>query len=135
MRERSVGLWYVFAAGRSSGDAAGIWRPNMDVFETEDAFYVILEIPGVPEDSLEVLQHEDRITVRGVRRMTCEGRTGVFHQSEIVCGSFERVIRLPQSVRHSTVEAELEMGLLTLIIPKVDAASGRKRERIEIEVH
>src|SRR5262245_63972185 len=67
--------------------ASPFFRPPADVVETEDAYLVTLELPGVGEDDMEVFVHPDALVVSGRRR--CRGRGAAqYHVAEIRYGPF-----------------------------------------------
>jgi len=107
----------------------------MDIYETDEEVVVTLEIPGVKKDEVEVVQHEDRILIRGVRYPQIAERPVQFHQIEIVCGSFEKEIILPHALRGVPAEASLSLGMLTVRLAKakLHERSGANRIRIEAE--
>ncbi len=124
---------YVYSGDRAGGGPRYHWRPNMDVYETDDAVFVALEIPGVRIEDLEVMQYENRIVVRGLRRVDPDARVQRFHQMEIVCGSFEKELALPRTFAGAPVEATLARGILSLKIHKTEPAAGRTERKIVIE--
>ncbi|MHC4712631.1 MAG: Hsp20/alpha crystallin family protein [Planctomycetota bacterium] len=124
---------YVFSSDRGGGSPRYHWRPNTDIYETESAVVVELEIPGVRTEDLEVTQYENRIVVRGLRRVDPDVRVQRFHQMEIVCGSFEKELALPRALAGAPVEATLVRGILSLKIHKTKPAAGGVERKITIE--
>ncbi len=76
--------------------------PAVDVFESDDAWRLVADLPHADKESLEVTVHESRLKIRADAPETV----------------FERTFRLPGQVRGDTVSASLEGGVLTLDIPK-----------------
>ncbi len=107
------------------------FAPTLDVTETEDAFTVRLEVPGVPVDAIEIEYLEDRLTVRGEKKHeeTTETPTGA-HVRESRWGAFERSVRFGAPVDSENVEADLEHGVLVIRLPKAAVA---KPTRIEVK--
>ena len=119
MRGSRAGKIFYFLSTDYSGEVPpSAWHPNMDVYEAADAWVVVLEVPGVRPDDLEVVQQEDRIIVKGVRHAGTSREAQRFHQIEIACGPFVREIRLPSHLRGAAVEASLALGILSLRIRK-----------------
>lgn len=112
-----------------------MWRPNMDVYETDQAIFVSLEIPGVRPEDIEITQYADRLQVRGVRRPGSGETPKRFQQIEIVCGQFEKEIILPLSLRGAPVQADLALGILSLRISKETPGGVGVQKRIEIEAY
>ena len=107
----------VAASGRGEYPALNIW-------EEGDCFHVEAELPGVAQEELEVFTIGDELTIRG-RRQPKENDV-TYHRRERGMGDFERVVRLPADVDAEKVEAHLASGVLTLRLPKAEAARPRK---------
>jgi len=98
--------------------------PPVNVWEDQEKLYVEAELPGLNQDNLEILVEGDQLTVRGERKpATDEGR---WHRQERAFGRFQRTLTLPVAVDADKVEARLEQGVLTLTLPKSEAAKPRK---------
>ncbi len=94
------------------------WQPPTDVYETESAIVVRVEAPGLdPKDILLVLR-AGSLLMRAVRRDTCPHEKKTYHQLEIRYGLFERVVALPENIRHEQAEAAYRDGFILLTIPK-----------------
>ena len=110
---------------------ASYWTPNMDAWETEQAFVVQLDLPGLNRDQVEVNFDRNMLTIRGNRTATIppveKGEMRVFF-AERSPGAFIRTLRFPQYVEASKIEAAFNNGVLTVTIPKSDAAKPRKIE-------
>ena len=104
------------------------WQPAMDVFETEDAVVVRVEIAGLRGEDLKVQVDGELLRVSGVRRVPAEPKARRLHRMEIAFGAFEREVRITIPFDRDTVGAHLEDGFLTISLPK------RLRVRREIEV-
>ena len=106
-----------------------MWVPALDVLERADAYTVLIELPGVNPEQVELRFEQNVLTIRGTKAATVEtpadGELRVF-AAERVHGSFERAIRLPDYVDAEKIEAEYSNGLLTVTIPKAQAAQPRK---------
>jgi HSP20 family protein len=93
------------------------WQPDVDVFETEDAFVVRAELAGVRRGELRVTVDGETLRIRGMR--DGDGSRAVrLHQMEIATGPFERSLRIPAEVDRDRVTAHLEDGLLTVTMEK-----------------
>ena len=121
------------AFDQALGGAAGsrVWVPAMDVAERGDAYVVNLELPGVSPEQVEVAFEQNVLTVRGTmpasHDTSTEGELRLF-AAERVSGSFERSVRLPEYVDADRIEARFLNGLLTISIPKAEAAKPRRIE-------
>ena len=121
----------VIGRGEESSLSGQYWTPNMDAWETEQAFVVQLDLPGLNRDQVEVHFDRNTLTVRGTRAATLpaaeKGELRVFF-AERLPGAFSRTLRFPQYVEASKIEAAFNNGVLTVTIPKSEAAKPRKIE-------
>lgn len=114
------------------GGAGGrLWVPPMDVAERTDAYLVHAELPGVDPAGVEVSFEQNVLTIRGTKPSALEasqqGELRVY-SNERVSGSFERSLRFPDFVDTERIEASFHNGLLTITIPKAQAAQPRRIE-------
>jgi HSP20 family protein len=100
----------------SPGLARGAF-PACNLYETQDAFVLTAEIPGVAPEELEILLEGSTITLRGERKQPSEEGASV-HRSERPAGAFRRAIDLPVPIDGEKVEAVHRCGVLTLRLPK-----------------
>jgi HSP20 family protein len=99
------------------------WIPLADLEETDDAYTVELELPGVARDDVDV-QLDDRVlTVSG--EIHEKERKGILHRRTRKVGRFHYTVTLPGELDDEHVEAQLRDGVLTVRVPK--SASSRKR--------
>ena len=99
-----------------NGVRSHIWRPPTDVFETEQAVIVRVEIAGMREDDFSISLTGDQLTVRGNRPDIQERRA--YHQMEIFFGEFSVDVKLPAPILADNVAAEYQDGFLRLVFPK-----------------
>ena len=106
-----------------------VWVPAMDVAERGDAYLVQAELPGVPPEQVDVSFEQNVLTIRGTKPASFDvandGELRVF-AAERVHGSFERSVRLPEFVNADGIAASFANGLLTITIPKAEAAQPRR---------
>jgi HSP20 family protein len=102
-----------------------IWRPPTDIWETEQAFTVRLEIAGMSERDFSIVLDGHSLVIRGVRSESPERRA--YHQMEIPFGEFGVDIDLPSSINISAVEAVYSNGFLRISLPK----TGPQKIKIE----
>ena len=125
--ERDVLSYFGRNNGRAapSGDAEkpASWAPPVDIFEDETRFVIVADIPGVEEKDLDIRLEKDVLVVKGERKV--EGGAG-YTRTERVRGGFARRFTLPPTVDDEKVSAELKAGVLTLTLPKKDAARPRQ---------
>ncbi len=100
---------------RLRGDA---WQPAVDIFETEVAVVVRLEMAGVRAQDLNVNVDGELLRIRGVRQTRMGEGIRRLHQMEIAFGPFESAIRVGIPFDGERVSAHLEDGLLEFRLPK-----------------
>ena len=101
---------------RRNGVRTHIWRPPTDVFETEEAVIVRVEIAAMREDDFSISLSGDQLSVRGNRPDVHERRA--YHQMEIFFGEFNTEVKLPAPILADQVVAEYQAGFLRLMFPK-----------------
>ncbi len=106
------------------------WNPPTDIFETEDALHIKIEVAGLRESDIEVKVNQDYLMIRGHRKDDHRQSHARFHLMEIHYGSFERILRLPHVVDIKQISATLQNGFLMVRVPK---ETGVTEYRIEIE--
>ena len=107
------------------------WVPLADLSETEDAYVVKVELPGVGKDQIDVQLQDHELVVSGeVPEQDQDGQDGRRRRRRSTrrTGRFEFRAWLPGDVNADAVQGELTDGVLTLTIPKSEAAKPRKIE-------
>jgi HSP20 family protein len=127
--DRMLSLNRAFDEAFTGTTGTRLWVPDMDVAERTDAYIVHAELPGVNPDQVEVSFEQNVLTLRGSKPasfdVSNEGELRVF-AAERVHGSFERSVRLPEFVDADRISAQFDRGVLTVTIPKAEAAKSRK---------
>jgi HSP20 family protein len=93
-----------------------VWRPPTDVYETEDAIIVRVEIAGMRDADFAVQLVDRSLNIRGVRQDISERRS--YHQMEIPFGEFSTEIDLPVPIAAEKIEAIYRDGFLRVVLPK-----------------
>ncbi len=109
------------------GEAGGrTFLPAVDILETDGAFVVTADLPGLNKDDIDVSIEDNVLTVSGERKFEKNEDEGTFRRVERSYGTFRRSFALPRGVDPSKVEAKFEDGVLTLNLPKSELAKSRK---------
>jgi HSP20 family protein len=95
------------------------WSPFTDVSETDDAYIVRAELPGIQKDQVDVQLQDRELVITGEVSDQQEGRR---HRSSRRTGRFEYRTILPGDVKADGVSAQLADGILTVTVPKSVAA-------------
>ena len=115
--------------GSPYGEATG-WRlvggyPRTNLYDNGDSFQMIAEVPGLTKDDLEVKIQGNYLELSGTRRADVpEGYKA--HRVERDASTFTRSFTLPADVDSEKIEAVLKEGLLTLVLPKAEAAKPKQ---------
>ena len=94
------------------------WRPASDIYETDDAFIVVMDIAGVAPGGFSVTFEDGLLTVSGERADTASGRRE-YHAMEVKVGPFERRFRFAKRVDPASLKATYELGFLEIRLAKV----------------
>ena len=105
-------------------EAGGAWAPKLDVSETQDAYMVKAEIPGVDQKDLSVSLQNQILTIKGEKHKEKEEKDEKYHRVERSWGEFTRAIALPGAADTENVNATFKDGVLTITLPKTPAAKG-----------
>jgi HSP20 family protein len=110
-----------YGAG-SRGEAAGVpaISPSLDIAESDKAFEISVELPGVAEKDLDVSVSDGVLSIKGEKRSESEKKDKNYHRVERSYGSFERRLTLPAEANAEKIDAGFANGVLTLTIPKAE---------------
>jgi HSP20 family protein len=111
--------------------AGGITVPELDVRENSDSIIVEAELPGVEEKDISITFSNGVLTIKGEKKHENEEQGENYHLSERSFGSFERSIRLPDTIDDAKVEAKFDKGVLKVTATKKPEAVKAER-KIEI---
>ncbi|MCA9803934.1 MAG: Hsp20/alpha crystallin family protein [Cyanobacteria bacterium HKST-UBA02] len=102
-----------------------IFTPPVDIYQSENAFVVIAEMPGVDESSVDITLEKGILTIQGEsHREVLEGYRLV--RSEAPGGNYRRMFRLSEEVDLERADAVMKDGVLRLTLPKHENARPRK---------
>jgi HSP20 family protein len=107
------------------------WAPPADVSETDDAYVIHVELPGVRRDEINVEMRDREVVISGEVKEEDDG--GQRRRSSRRAGRFEYRAYLPGDINPEGVNAQLSDGILTVTVPKSEAAKPRRIEVTEGE--
>ena len=119
---RELFSWDPFSTSRQ----VSAYVPPFEVKETNEAFVVKADVPGVAESELDIAVHNNILTISGTRTAEERKESESFALYERQYGSFSRSFSLPDTADGERVEAKLDNGVLTLTIWKRAEAKPRK---------
>jgi HSP20 family molecular chaperone IbpA len=109
---------------RESTFPARVFLPTTDIYESQDALTVILEMPGVVRDNVELRVEDNVLNVSG--RLDFSKYQGLQPlYTEYNVGNYSRSFRLSSAIDQNKIGAELKDGVLSLVLPKVEQAKPR----------
>ncbi|GAA4305496.1 hypothetical protein GCM10023183_19750 [Nibribacter koreensis] len=96
------------------------FTPQVDLWETKEAYEVELALPGVNKEDIHVEFQEGILTVSGERKQREAAPEQKFYRVESNYGKFTRSFQLPEQVDASAIDAQFENGVLHVSVPKVE---------------
>jgi HSP20 family protein len=115
-----------FGATLPSG--AGGWSPFVDIEETDEAYVIEAELPGVKRDDVNIELVGSELTING--ELKERERKGLLRRQTRRVGRFDYRVTLPDQVDRDKIDADLKEGVLTVRVPKAERA---QRRRIEVK--
>jgi HSP20 family protein len=106
--------------------------PAVDVTESEKAYEIAAELPGMDEKNIEVKVVDGSLTIKGEKQEEKEEKKKDYYLHERRFGSFERCFELPQGVDAEKIEASFKKGVLTVTLPKKPEAQ-KPEKKIEVK--
>jgi HSP20 family molecular chaperone IbpA len=104
---------------------ARVFVPVTDIFETEEALTVTMEMPGVDKGSVEVGVENDVLTIEGrIDFSKYDGLQPLYTEYNI--GNYARSFQLSSKIQQDAISAELKDGVITLVLPKAKKAQPRR---------
>ncbi len=110
-------------ARRQNNGSERVFRLPLDAYVTADEIIVLANMPGVKPEEVEITIEGDTLTIRGERPRPLENVDYVMQERPF--GKFQRTLNINIPVDANRAEARYDNGLLTLVIPKAEAAKPR----------
>ena len=107
------------------------WSPAVDIIETENELVLKADLPEVKLEDIDIRVENETLTLKGERRFEKEEKAKGYHRIERNYGSFVRSFTVPSTVESDRVSAEYKNGVLTVTLPKKEAAKPRQ---VKVEV-
>jgi HSP20 family protein len=119
------------AFGDVGAIAAMPWSPPADLTESDNAYIVHVELPGVRKDQINVQIAGRELMISGEIKEESSGNGQRIHRSSRRTGQFEYRVAFPGDIKAQEVSAELADGVLTVTVPKLEAAAPSRIEVTE----
>lgn len=104
-----------------SEEAANIFFfPDIDVIEDDDNLFLSAELPGMTKDDIDIDFNDGTLTVKGEKKLERDEEMDNTHIVERRFGKFVRSYTLPRAIDADAIKADLEDGVLTVTVPKIE---------------
>lgn len=100
--------------------------PPVDIYETEDGLTILVDIPGVSKENLNISVEDDILSIEG--KVPATEQDTDYEWAEYRLNNYWRQFQLSSAVDREKIEAKLENGVLNLYLPKAEKAKPRKLE-------
>jgi HSP20 family molecular chaperone IbpA len=102
-----------------------IFTPKVDIYETQDSMVLIADVPGVDENSVEVILDKNVLKINGTVEQTGEEKRRIFY-AEYDIGDYQRTFTLSEEVDRENIEATVKNGVLRLVLHKAEPVKAKK---------
>jgi len=113
-------------SGRLLGEPSPGVFPLVNVTESSDNYYVRAELPGVKSSDIDISVTGSSLSISGERKIPSEDEKANYHRREREAGRFSRMVNLPGQIDTSKVEARCADGVLSVVLPKSEAAKPKQ---------
>ena len=113
-------------SGRLLGEPSPGVFPLVNVTESSDNYYVRAELPGVKSSDIDISVTGSSLSISGERKIFSEDEKANYHRREREAGRFSRMVNLPGQIDTSKVEAHCADGVLSVVLPKSEAAKPKQ---------
>ncbi len=115
-----------FIAPATDANRAPVVAPPTDVREDKDNIVIAAELPGVRREDIKVALHEGVLSIAAERRSETDTKEGEYHRRERHYGTLERRFEIGVPVNGDAIKATYKDGILTVTVPKTEAAKPRQ---------
>ncbi len=112
----------------ASGELAAWFRPTCNISESDEAWMVTVDLPGLSKDDIDVELRNGELWITGERKEHSEDKDKMWHRVESRYGRFQRAIRLGEDLDVDRVDAEYKDGVLRITVPKTEASRTKHVE-------
>lgn len=102
-----------------------MWMPRMDLTESDDAYRLHVDLPGLKKTDVTIQVEDGRLTIRGERDEQTQREAENMLRTERMFGSFYRSIRLPKSIQEDKIKATFSNGVLGINVPKAEVSKPK----------
>ena len=102
------------------------WSPAVDILENENELVLKADLPAIKPEEIDVQVENQTLTLKGQRKFEQTNEKGGYHRMERSFGNFVRTFTVPSTVDTERVSADYDRGVLTVRLPKKEAAKPRQ---------
>ena len=118
--------------GRFFRSGESVWSPRIDIVESEKAYELRAELPGINKNEISISVKDDVLTISGEKKVEEKKEGEDYYCCERGFGKFERSFRMAETVDANNISAEYKNGVLVVTVPKVEIPEP-KTTKIEIK--
>ncbi|MFN7313502.1 MAG: Hsp20/alpha crystallin family protein [Bacteroidota bacterium] len=107
------------------------FTPRVDVLENAHAFEIHMALPGIKKEHVNIAVEGDKLTISGERKMKETSKDEKMHTVETYYGKFSRTFTLPENLNKSAIEAGMNDGVLSIILPKTEVKENKSTINIK----
>jgi len=117
-----------FPATRTESSEAetAVWTPRIDLAETDDAYLIHLDLPGLSKEDINLNYHDGTLSVSGERKVNEQEDKANYVRIERFYGHFYRSFALPKAINQNDIEATYQDGVLDIRVPKTEEVKPRQ---------
>ena len=112
--------------GQEASSQQAVWRPRMDLIETDNDYRLHLDMPGMSKDDIKISYQDNELVISGERTSERAEENEEFVRVERSFGQFRRAFTLPRTVDTENIEAAYDNGVLTVTVPKTESVKPRQ---------
>jgi HSP20 family protein len=114
------------------GLTAGLWNPQVDVYETAESIVLTADLPGMKENEVDISVEGNLLTIKGERKKEQEVQEKDYYRVERSYGTFTRSFSLPPTVDAGKIDAAFARGVLKITLPKREES---KPKQIKVKIN
>jgi HSP20 family protein len=107
--------------------------PAVNTRETENAYHLEVDLPGVKKEDIKVDIEEDKLVISGEKKLKNELKEDNYYKVESYYGTFKRSFAIPKEADVENIHAESKDGVLEVVIPKMQQTKLEKTKRVEVK--
>jgi HSP20 family protein len=107
--------------------------PAVNTRETENAYHLEVDLPGVKKEDIKVDIEEDKLVISGEKKLKNELKEDNYYKVESYYGTFKRSFAIPKEADVENIHAESKDGVLEVVIPKLEQTKLEKTKRVEVK--